>query len=303
MNTPLSAPRAVLSARLPAPPPQAWALVARSGFVAHYLGATLPPAELAAGCRLAGQDSAGAALQLTVTEAEPPCSLALRLRGAQGAQVLRLSLQACASGSRLTVLHEADAEASSPATGGEAAAGDPVARLLAAAPAAALTAPRIGTAQALDLACRYLADSAQAVRLLLAAMGPRQGYRKPASGTFSLVEHLWHLADVEQLGWSRRWPRVLAEAAPRLPGVDGDRLAILHRYQQRPWRAAARRFIAQRQRSLKALARLDEAALARPLWFGGRRVDAGTLLAAMLAHDHEHRTEMAARWHEEGPHR
>lgn len=290
---PPAAPVAVFSTELPVPPQQAWAQVASARFVADYLGARLPPEALSAGCRLGGLDAAGCKVELTVTESEPPCSLGLRVQGAAGVRALRLSLQASGRGSRLTVLHEAAGAEVAPATV------DALGQLLAAPPAAVLAAPRIGSAQALVLARSYLADSAQAVRLLLAALGPRQGYRQPAPERFSLVQHLWHLADVEEFGWARRWPRVLAEQAPVLPGVDGDRLAIERRYQQRPWRGAARRFIAQRRRSLQQLARLDEAALARPLQFGGRRCDAGTLLAAMLAHDHEHRSEMASLWQQE----
>ena len=81
-----------------------------------------------------------------------------------------------------------------------------------------------------------------------------------------------------------------------LPGVDGDALATERRYQQRPWRAAAGRFVAQRQRTLAALRRCTPQVLQRPVHFSGQPATGADLLAALLAHDHEHRTEMAALW-------
>lgn len=285
-------PAQVLSTRFAASPELLWARLVHSSFVADYLGAALPPVLLQAGCRIDGVDQQGQALRLTVVEALAPCSLSLRLQGTTGDRALHLSIEANAQGSRLTVLHD---DGALPV----AAAGDAIGRLLAAPPAAVLMAARIGSQAALDLARDYLAGSAQAMRLLLAAMTPDQGYAQPAPDRFSLAAQVWHLADVEEFGWAQRLPRVLAESTPVLPGVDGDRLAIVRRYQQRPWRAAARRFITQRRRSLAALARFDAATLARPLVFSAQPGDAGTLLAAMLAHDHEHRLEMAALWQQE----
>ncbi|NRF69210.1 DinB family protein [Aquincola sp. S2] len=290
MITRLAAPHAVRSSRLPAPPSVVWPRICDSAFVADYLGAALPPMALEAGCALHGHDAQGRALTLTVLEALPPSCLSLQLQAADGVQSLRWSIAACAGGSRLTVVHERPVEAVSKPTL------DPLASALAAAPLGLLPGARIADAAALQAARAYLAGSAEAVRQLLAAMPPHEGYEKPAPDRFSLVEHLWHLADVEALGWAQRWPRVLAETEPTLAGVDGDRLAIERRYQQRPWRAAARRFIAQRRRTLSALARCDATTLARPLHFGGQATDAGALLAAMLAHDQEHRVEMALLW-------
>jgi hypothetical protein len=175
---------------------------------------------------------------------------------------------------------------------------DPVAAALALAPAAMLDGARIADVQALTEARHYLAGSADAVRRLIDALPPNGGYDKPADGGFSLAEHVWHLADIEELGWRPRFERLLAESRPRLADVDGDRLAVERRYQAQPWRGAARRFVAQRRRTLQALSRFDASTLDRPAWFGGRRCSAGDVLAAAVAHDREHRREMAARWSE-----
>lgn len=165
------------------------------------------------------------------------------------------------------------------------AAADPLAALLLAAPAAGLAGARA-----------YLAATADAVRQLVEALPATAGYTRPPEGGFSLAEHCWHLADIEELGWAPRFERLWTEHRPRLPDVDGDRLAAERAYQQRPWRGAARRFIAQRRRTLRALGRFDDTSLARPCHFAGQATTARDVLAAMVAHDEEHRGLMAALW-------
>jgi uncharacterized protein YndB with AHSA1/START domain len=303
-----AAPSALRCSRLEAPPAVAWRHISHSRFLAAYLGAELPDAALDRQPTLQGRDRDGVPLHLRITRVEPPSGLSLILRSSAGCEVMHLSLAACEGGSRLTVLHEPlvdETTATATRTGTATALGtaadteastDAVHALLSSPLTAALRTPAIADDAALAAARSFLADSALGVERLRAVMAADQGYAKPAPDRFSLAEHLWHLADVETFGWSQRLLRVLAEREPVLAGVDGDRLAIERRYQQRPWRGAARRFVGERRRSLGALARFDGSTLLRPVRFGGRRISAGELLAAMLAHDHEHRLEMAALW-------
>lgn len=173
---------------------------------------------------------------------------------------------------------------------------DAVATALDAAPGARLVGTAIADLDRLQAARHYLAGTADAVRKLIDVMATDAGREPPAGGGFSLVQHLWHLADIEELGWALRCERLLAETRPRLADVDGDLLAIERRYHERPWRGAARRFVAQRLRSLRALARFTPQTLQAPATFGGRRTTGGDVIAAMVAHDREHRVEMAALW-------
>ena len=297
------APTQVLSSRLAASPEQVWARVRHSGFIGDYLGARLPPAELLPGGQLAGTGRDGLPMIITVVEALAPCSLWLRLSAGNAHTGLRLSITPCADGSRLTLVHEAapaqaqvpsQAQARSP-TQAQPQAQD-LARRLARPPAANGLATALAGAAALVAARAYLADTATLVSELRHTMAPGQGYQPPAAGGFSLVQHLWHLADVEEFGWAQRFTRLLAEVQPVLPGVDGDRLAVERRYQQRPWRAAAARFIRQRRSTLAALAHCDGATLQRAVHFSGQPATGAEMLTALLAHDHEHRGEMAALW-------
>lgn len=299
--TPLPHPTQVLSSRLEAAPDQVWARICQSGFIAGYLGASLPPADLAAlppgAPALQGRTQDGQALALSVTSRRAPTSLSLCLHSAGAATVLHLSVSACDGGSRLTLLHQplaaaALAELALPA----ALTTDALALRLARPLPALLQAGPPDDAAALHVAVDYLAGTAQLVEQLRTAMAARQGYVQPAGGGFSLAQHLWHLADVEQHGWSQRFTLLRAQADAVLPGVDGDRLAKEGRYQQRPWRGAALRFIRLRRLSLQALQRCDWAVLRRPVLFSGQAATGAQVLAAMLAHDHEHRSEMAALW-------
>lgn len=198
----------------------------------------------------------------------------------------------------LAALRRATAPAGSPAGPAHAAKAG-LSRRLAAAPRPAWLSGRAHSFDApatRQAALAYLADTARLVAALRQAMADAQGYAPPQAGGFSLVQHLWHLADVEQQGWALRFERLLNETHPVLPGVDGDRLAREGRYQQRPWRAAARRFESQRRRTLQALMHCDAAVLRRPVHFSGQPATGAQMLAAMFAHDHEHRSQMAALW-------
>ena len=59
---------------------------------------------------------------------------------------------------------------------------------------------------------------------------PDVTHRRPAAGGFALVEHAWHLADLEREGYGARISRLLAETAPALPDFDGDRIAREREY-------------------------------------------------------------------------
>jgi DNA-binding transcriptional ArsR family regulator len=202
------------------------------------------------------------------------------------------ALQAALPGLADGAAHPRPAPASAPPAGTE----DAIARLLLQSPAPLLQGQPVLQAQALAAAIAYLADTASAVQAVLKLLPADAGYSQPPGGGFSLVEHLAHMADIETLGWRLRFERILSETRPSLPGVDGDRLAAESQYNARPWRGAARRFIAARKQTLATLARFDAEVLRRPVVFAGARTRAGGVLAAAVAHDLDHRPALAERW-------
>jgi hypothetical protein len=54
-----------------------------------------------------------------------------------------------------------------------------------------------------------------------------------SNGDFAFVEHLWHLADLEQEAYGVRIRRLLAEREPFLSDFDGDRIARERNYRAR----------------------------------------------------------------------
>ena len=49
--------------------------------------------------------------------------------------------------------------------------------------------------------------------------------RRPAGETFSLIENVWHLTDLERDGYAVRIARLRDEVDPLLPDFDGARVA------------------------------------------------------------------------------
>src|SRR5262245_33355814 len=82
---------------------------------------------------------------------------------------------------------------------------------------------------------------------------------RPAGGGFSLVEHAWHLADLEREGYGVRVRRLLAETAPALPDFAGDRIARERDYQGGDVDLALACFAHARARTLTALGAVDAA--------------------------------------------
>src|SRR5688572_30494985 len=57
--------------------------------------------------------------------------------------------------------------------------------------------------------------------------------QRGTTGGFSLVEHVWHLADLEREGYAARIRRLLSEDEPVLSNFDGNRVARERLYERR----------------------------------------------------------------------
>lgn len=103
----------------------------------------------------------------------------------------------------------------------------------------------------------------QALQQRLAGLTDAQLRFKPAPEVFSVLESLWHLRDIEVEGYSVRLRRLLGEEQPRLPDMDGSRLAVERRYNQQPLLPALDGFITARRVNLELLRGVDVAQLGR----------------------------------------
>jgi hypothetical protein len=72
-----------------------------------------------------------------------------------------------------------------------------------------------------------------------AELDASQVHRVPATGIFSLVEHVWHLADLEREGYEVRIRRILTEDEPSLSDFEGERIARERRYRDGTSRKAS----------------------------------------------------------------
>src|SRR6187399_2612800 len=83
---------------------------------------------------------------------------------------------------------------------------------------------------------------------------PEEARRAEPDGSFSPVEHCWHLADLEREGYAARIERLLGEDEPVLPDFDGARIAEERQYRTKSLPAAIDAFRAARRLNLEVFA-------------------------------------------------
>ncbi|HYV50249.1 MAG TPA: DinB family protein [Myxococcaceae bacterium] len=111
---------------------------------------------------------------------------------------------------------------------------------------------------------------------------------------FALVEHAWHLADLEREGFGARITRLATEDRPSLPDFDGERAARERRYLDAELELGLKLFAHARAFNLRALEALSDAEASRVgVQEGVGTVTAADLPAKMLAHDRGHAAELA----------
>jgi hypothetical protein len=127
-----------------------------------------------------------------------------------------------------------------------------------------------------------------------ARLSPEEARRRPADGTFSLIENVWHLADLEYEGYAVRIRRILADDDPSLPDFDGDRIARERNYQSRDLAKGLALFATSREHNLEALRSLSPSGWKRTgKQEGVGRVTLGDVARMMAEHDRSHTRDIA----------
>ena len=127
-----------------------------------------------------------------------------------------------------------------------------------------------------------------------AALPGAEARRKPAAGGFSLIENVWHLADLEREGYGTRIRRILAEEGPALLNFDGGRVARERGYQSLDLERGLALFARARSQNLEALRRLSSGDWKRSgAQEGVGRVTLADIPRMMAEHDRSHGTEIA----------
>jgi len=132
----------------------------------------------------------------------------------------------------------------------------------------------------------YLANAFAGLPLALHA-------RAAGAGAFSPVEQVWHLADLEAMGFEERIHRLRSEPAPQLPDFAGDLVAQQRNYRALSLDEGLAAFRAARRRNLATLAGLAPEEWSR----SGEQEGVGAVMlcdlpAMMAAHDESHRREI-----------
>ena len=145
----------------------------------------------------------------------------------------------------------------------------------------------------LQILLTFLAETPEVVRRLTCALSAETARRKPTPAEFSALEHVCHLRDIEQEGYSVRLSRLLTEEAPTLADIDGARLAREREYQRQDFTSALADFTHARRENIARARTLTPAQLARAGTFEGvGEVTTARLLEMMRTHDEAHRAEL-----------
>ena len=118
---------------------------------------------------------------------------------------------------------------------------------------------------------------------------------RPLDGTYAMIEHVWHLADLEAEAYEVRIRRILEEDEPALPGFDGEAVAAKRKYRALRLRDGIKKFAEARARNLATLAAIEGEAWDRAgVQEGVGRITLRDVPRMMHEHDQMHREEIAA---------
>ncbi len=117
--------------------------------------------------------------------------------------------------------------------------------------------------------------------------------KRSSTGGFSPVEHVWHLADLEEKGFAFRLQQLLSETDPVLPDFEGGKIAEERDYRKLSLKEGLRAFTKTRKSNIKAIREITE-----DQWFNkGQLEGVGEItlcdMPSMLSqHDSGHRKEI-----------
>ena len=114
-------------------------------------------------------------------------------------------------------------------------------------------------------------------------------------GGFSPVEQVWHLADLEEEGFTTRINALLAGNAPHLPDFDGDRAARERNYKSLSFSDGLEKFRAARIQNTERFRAMDMESWNNPGHLAGvGKITLCDIPSFMHQHDQSHRQEIEA---------
>jgi len=117
--------------------------------------------------------------------------------------------------------------------------------------------------------------------------------RKPTETDFSLTEQVWHLRDIEELGYAVRIEKLLSEDHPLLSDIDGANLAVERAYNTLDFAEGQQGFARTRRANIERMRGLSLEQLGRAGRFeNSADVTLEGVLLMMRDHDAIHRNEL-----------
>lgn len=151
----------------------------------------------------------------------------------------------------------------------------------------------------LEMLLHRLERAPGAVRAIASVVSEADARWRPPSGNWSILEVVCHLADEEVEDFRPRLEATLRDPSAPWPPLDLDEVSGKRGYLSRSLGGELERFAAEREKSVRWLGSLREAAWENTYQHPkGWKIRAGDLLASWSAHDALHLRQMSKRIHE-----
>ena len=135
---------------------------------------------------------------------------------------------------------------------------------------------------------RSLEDTPRRIKQLVSELGESKVRERSGDNTWSAVEHVCHLRDIETEGYAVRITKLLTEDQALLEDIDGDKLAVERAYINQDFKEALDAFINARAVNVEAVRNLSADQLSKSGMFDNSPLSLLDLLKKMREHDHEH---------------
>lgn len=139
----------------------------------------------------------------------------------------------------------------------------------------------------------FLEETPEAVRRLRDGFEGDELRARADDGSFSFVEHVCHLRDIEREGYGARIEKILSEELPALEDLDGAALARERLYNEQEFEGGLEEFSRSREWNLFVLGGASAEQLERRgLFEGVGEITLARLVSMMYEHDAAHRAEL-----------